>query len=54
VLLLDAHSNLLSTGSVDTDFRGFTVFIGSSSRDRYYDFFNIFANKIGEKIGIFD
>lgn len=29
VLMLDSHSNLLSASSVDTDFRGFTTFIGS-------------------------
>jgi C1A family cysteine protease len=27
---------------------------GVSSRDRCYDFFNVFAEKIGEKIGVFD
>ena len=26
----DAHSDLLSSGSVDNDFRGFTVFVGST------------------------
>lgn len=30
VLMLDSHSNRLSASSVDTDFRGFTTFIGSS------------------------
>ena len=30
VLMLDANSNMLSTGSIDSDFRGFTAFIGSS------------------------
>jgi hypothetical protein len=30
VLMLDANSNLLSTGSIDSDFRGFTVFVGTS------------------------
>jgi hypothetical protein len=29
VVMLDAHSDLLSAGSIDSDFRGFTAFIGS-------------------------
>jgi hypothetical protein len=33
----------------------FEVFSGGIlSRDRCYDFLNIFAEKIGEKIGVFD
>ena len=31
VVMLDAHSDQLSAGSIDSDFRGFTAFIGSRS-----------------------